>query len=123
MPRSTKVAMLSAFDRRRLQIARAIVTQPHLAIIEEPLRGLDAFGQGVIRDLLRDFRRQEGCGFLVITTDFSVADALAEEAFVFQSGRVVERGALAQILKNPKETETKRLIDAVTAADLSRAIA
>jgi len=123
MPRSTKVAMLSAFDRRRLQIARAIVTQPHLAIVEEPLRGLDAFGQGVIRDLLKDFRRQEGSGFLIITTDFSVADALAEEAFVFQNGRVVERGALAQILKNPKESETKKLIDAVTAADLSRAIA
>ncbi len=117
------VAQLSSFDRRRLQIARAIVTQPHMAIVDEPLRGLDAFGQGVIRDLLRDFRRQEGPAFLVITADFSVADAFAEEAFVFQNGRVIERGSLAQLLRAPKETETKRLIDAVTAGALSKSTA
>jgi peptide/nickel transport system ATP-binding protein len=118
--RSTTVAELTPFDRRRLQIARAIVTQPHIAIIDEPLRGLDAFGQGVIRDLLKEFRRQEGPAFLVVTADFSIADAFAEEAFVFEKGRVIERGSLAQLLRNPKEAETKRLIDAVTAAALPK---
>jgi peptide/nickel transport system ATP-binding protein len=116
------VAELSVFDRRRLQIARAIVTQPHIAIIDEPLRGLDAFGQGVIRDLLREFRRQEGPAFLVITADFSVADALAEEAFVFQKGRVIERGPLAQIVRAPREAETRRLIDAVTVGALPQSV-
>jgi peptide/nickel transport system ATP-binding protein len=114
-----RVAQLSNFDRRRLQIARAIVTQPHIAIIDEPLRGLDAFAQGVIRDLLREFRRTEGPAFLVITADFSVADALSEDAFVFSAGRVVERGPLAQILRNPKELATRTLIDAVSVTTLS----
>lgn len=120
MARSIIVRRLSAFDRRRLQIARAIITQPHIAIIEEPLRGLDAFAQGVVRDLLREFRRTEGPAFLVVTADFSVADALAEEAFVFRDGRVIERGPLAQILKNPKELATRNLIAAVAAAALPR---
>jgi peptide/nickel transport system ATP-binding protein len=116
--RTARVARLSAFDRRRLQIARAIVTQPHIAIIEEPLHGLDAFGQGIIRDLLKEFRRQEGPAFLVITADFSVADALAEDAFVMKGGRAIERGPLVEILRNPKELATKNLIDAVKAAAL-----
>jgi ABC-type glutathione transport system ATPase component len=118
--RSVAVAELSPFDRRRLQIARAIVTQPHIAIIDEPLRGLDAFGQGVIRDLLKEFRRQEGPAFLVITADFSIADAFAEEAFVFENGRVIERGSIAQLLRGARETETKKLIDAVSASALSK---
>jgi peptide/nickel transport system ATP-binding protein len=118
--KSALVGRLSAFDRRRLQIARAIITQPHIAIIEEPLRGLDAFAQGVVRDLLREFRRTEVPAFLVITADFSVAAALSEEAFVFKAGRVVERGSLAQLLKQPKELATRNLIDAVTAAALPR---
>ena len=59
----------------------------------------------------------------MITADFSVADAFAEEAFVFQKGRVIERGAMAQLLKKPVESETKRLIAAVTAAALSPATA
>jgi peptide/nickel transport system ATP-binding protein len=120
LAKRTLVRQLSAFDRRRLQIARAIVTQPHIAIIEEPLRGLDAFAQGVVRDLLREFRRSEVPAFLVITADFSVADALAEEAFVFKAGRVVERGPLDQLLRQPKEQATRNLIAAVTAAALPR---
>src|SRR5208337_262259 len=58
---------LSAFDRRRLQVARAIVTAPVLAIIDEPFRGLDAFAQSVMRDLLQSYRSEEGPAFIVIT--------------------------------------------------------
>ena len=60
LPGNRAVATLSAFDKRRLQVARAIVSAPVLAVIDEPLRGLDAFAQAVMRDLLKNFRTQEG---------------------------------------------------------------
>jgi len=107
------VAALSPFDRRRLQVARAIVGAPLLAVIDEPFHGLDAFAQSVMRDLLREFRESEGPAFLVITSDVAVAQALAEDAFVFAGGRIVERGSLAGIVKAPKAPQTKRLIEAV----------
>ncbi len=110
------VASLSLFDRRRLQIARAIVSAPLLAVIDEPLRGLDAFAQAVMRDLLRSLRSQEAPAFLVITSDFGLAQAFCEEAFVFKDGRVVERGPIAAMLRAPKDAQTKKLIDAVAAA-------
>jgi peptide/nickel transport system ATP-binding protein len=108
----TPVAALSPYDKRRLQIARAIVGAPFLAVIDEPLRGLDAFAQSIMIELLEDFRRQEGPAFLVITADAGVARVLAEDALFFKDRKVVERGPLREILKSPKDEETRRLIDA-----------
>lgn len=107
------VATLSRFDKRRLQVARAIVSAPFLAVIDEPLRGLDAFAQSIMKELLDDLRKQEGPAFLIVTADVGVAQALAEDAMFFKGGRVVERGPLREILKNPKDEETRRLIEAV----------
>jgi peptide/nickel transport system ATP-binding protein len=108
----TPVALLSPFDKRRLQVARAIVSAPFLAVIDEPLRGLDAFSQSIMKELLDDLRKQEGPAFLIVTADVGVAQALAEDAFFFKAGKVVERGPLREILKNPKDEETRRLIEA-----------
>ena len=110
------VAALSAFDRRRLQVARAIVSAPVFALIDEPLRGLDAFAQSVMRDLLRSFRAEEEAAFLVITSDMTVAQALAENAMIFKDGHVIERGPLADILRAPREAYTRSLIEAASPA-------
>jgi peptide/nickel transport system ATP-binding protein len=108
------VATLSAFDKRRLQVARAIVSAPLLAVVDEPLRGLDAFAQTIMREVLTDFRTQQGPAFLVITSDFTVAQALADEAMVFKDKKIVERGPIVDILRAPKDPYTKELIEAVT---------
>jgi ABC-type microcin C transport system duplicated ATPase subunit YejF len=113
------VAGLNAFDRRRLQVARATVSAPLLAVIDEPLRGLDAFAQVVMREVLADFRRHQEAAFLVVTSDFTVAQALAEDVFVFKDGKIVERGPVAKLLKSPQEQATRELIDAVVLPNLS----
>jgi peptide/nickel transport system ATP-binding protein len=110
------VARLSVFDRRRLQVARAIVSAPVIAIVDEPFRGLDAFAQSVMRDLLRSFRTEEGPAFLVITSDVTVAQTLAEDAMVLKGGHVIERGTLADILGGPKHAYTRSLIEAASPA-------
>jgi peptide/nickel transport system ATP-binding protein len=112
------VATLSPFDKRRLQVARAIVSAPFLAVIDEPLRGLDAFAQSIMTELLEDFRKQEGPAFLVITADVGVAQVLAEDAMFFKDRKVVERGHLRDILRNPKDEETRRMIEASLPASL-----
>jgi peptide/nickel transport system ATP-binding protein len=114
------VGSLSTFDKRRLQVARAIVAAPLLVVVDEPLRGLDAFAQTIMREVLTDFRVTQGAAFLVITSDFTVAQALAEEVMVFHEGKLVERGAIADVLRAPKEPATKALIDAVSLPSLSQ---
>src|SRR4029077_8753341 len=88
------VETLSAFDKRRLQIARAIVSAPLLAIVDEPLRGLDAYAQVIVRDLLTEFRAQEGPAFLVVTSDFAVAQALADDCIVLKDRQAIARGSI-----------------------------
>lgn len=113
------VATLSAFDKRRLQVARAIVAAPLLVVVDEPLRGLDAFAQTIVREVLTDFRAFQGPAFLVITSDFTVAQALADEAMVFENGKPVERGPIVDLLNEPREPATRALIEAVMLPDLS----
>lgn len=115
LPGNRTVASLTPFDRRRLQIARAIVSQPLLTVIDEPLRGLDAFAQSVARDLLRNFRSNEGPAILFITSDFGLARAFCEDGFVFKEGRVVERGPIATLLRAPQDPHTRKLLEAVAA--------
>jgi ABC-type microcin C transport system duplicated ATPase subunit YejF len=114
------IATLSPFDRRRLLVARAIVGAPLLVVVDEPLRGLDAVAQTTMRDLLVDFRVEQQSAFLVITSDFAVAQALADEAMVFDGGRVVERGPIRNLLANPKESATKALVEAAAIRPLSQ---
>jgi peptide/nickel transport system ATP-binding protein len=115
LPGGRTVASLSPFDRRRLQIARAIVSQPLLAVIDDPLHGLDAFAQSVVRDLLRNFRSNEGAAILFITSDFGLARAFCEDGFVFRDGRIVERGRMSDLLRAPQDPHTRKLLEAVAA--------
>lgn len=117
------VSSLSPFDRRRLQIARAIVAAPLLVVVDEPLRGLDAIAQTTMRDLLAEFRVEQQAAFLVITSDFAVAQVLADEAMVFSDGKVVERGLIRSLLSAPKAEATRALIEAATGRPLSPAAA
>lgn len=109
------VATLSPFDRRRLQIARGVVAAPLLVVVDEPLRGLDALAQTTMRDLLAQFRVESQAAFLVLTSDFSVAEALCDEAMVFDQGRMVERGPIALLARAPREPATRELVEAVNA--------
>lgn len=108
-----QVETLSAFDKRRLQVARAFVGAPLLVVVDEPLKGLDAFAQTIMREVLVDFRATQGPAFLVLTADMSVAQALSEDAMVLHDKKVVERGSIAHILRDPKHEATKALIEAV----------
>ncbi len=112
-----KVESLGAFDKRRLQIARAIVSAPLLVVIDEPFTGLDTMAQGVVRDLLRNFRAQEGPAFLIVTSDIRVAQMLADEAFVMKDRMVIERGAVAELIRAPKNAYTKSFIEASQSAN------
>lgn len=105
---------LSLFDKRRLQVARAFVGAPLLVVADEPLRGLDAFAQNILREVLVDFRATQGPAFLVLTSDLTIAQALAEDAMVFDAGKLVERGSIAHLVHTPQHSATKALIEAVS---------
>jgi peptide/nickel transport system ATP-binding protein len=107
---------LSGGQRQRVMIAMAMANRPALLIADEPTTALDVTTQRQILRLIDDLRRERGMGVLLITHDFGVVADVADRVVVLRHGKVVEQGAVDEVLRNPKAAYTRELIDAVPKA-------
>jgi peptide/nickel transport system ATP-binding protein len=104
---------ISGGQRQRIMIAAALVLDPALLIADEPTTALDVTTQAQILQLVRELQERRGTGVLFITHDFGVVAEIAHRVVVMQSGRVVETGAAADILRRPQSEYTRMLIASV----------
>jgi peptide/nickel transport system ATP-binding protein len=108
---------LSGGQRQRVGIARALALTPSLLIADEPTSALDVSVQARFLELLQELQDKLKFACLFISHDLAVVDILAHRIAVMQNGRLVEVGSRDQILKNPQEDYTKRLIGAIPIPD------
>jgi len=108
---------LSGGQRQRVGIARALALTPDLLIADEPTSALDVSVQSRFLELLQDLQGKLNFACLFISHDLAVVDILSHRIAVMQNGLLVEVGDRDQILKNPKNDYTKRLISAVPVPD------
>jgi peptide/nickel transport system ATP-binding protein len=104
---------LSGGQRQRIMIAAALVLDPDLLIADEPTTALDVTTQAQILRLIRELQQRRNTGVLFITHDFGVVAEVADRVVVMQDGRVVEQGAAASVLRDPRDDYTRMLIRAV----------
>jgi peptide/nickel transport system ATP-binding protein len=104
---------LSGGQRQRVGIARALALTPDLLIADEPTSALDVSVQARFLDLLQELQGKLNFACLFISHDLAVVDILSHRIAVMQNSELVEVGDRDQILKNPKNEYTKRLISAV----------
>jgi len=102
----------SGGQRQRIAIARAMVLKPRVVVLDEPTSALDVSVQAQIVDLLRALQARHGLAYLFISHDLRVVRALADQILVMREGRVVERGAAAEIFERPREAYTRALMAA-----------
>ena len=114
--------MLSGGQRQRVMIAMALANAPDLLIADEPTTALDVTLQAQILRLLKDFQRSLGMAMLFVTHDFSVLRSIADRVAVMRAGRIVEQGALKEVLRAPRIAYTRRLIAAEPKGKASREI-
>ncbi len=96
--------------QQRVQIAKALVTQPPLLFLDEVTTGLDLSVQAAILDLILEIQQDLHTAMIVVTHDLGVIRLLTERTLVMKYGRVIEAGLTDQILEDPQEAYTQRLV-------------
>jgi putative phosphonate transport system ATP-binding protein len=106
-------ATFSGGMQQRLQIARNLVSDPRIVLMDEPTGGLDVSVQARLLDLLRDLVAEIGVSVVLVTHDLGVARLLAHRLLVMQHGRVIESGLTDQVLDDPHHAYTQLLVSSV----------
>lgn len=112
---------LSGGEQQRSAIARALAAEPKVLICDEITTALDTIVQQQIIDLLKQIQSDTAISLLFTTHDLALAHEFAHRVGVLIEGKLVEIGAMAEFVRNPRAAESRELLDA--AASLSRSMA
>lgn len=96
--------------QQRVQIAKALATNPPLLYLDEVTTGLDLSVQARILDLILEIQQELNTAMIVVTHDLGVIRLLTGRALVMKHGRVIESGITDQILEDPQHAYTQRLV-------------
>lgn len=100
---------VSGGQKQRCSIARALIGQPRVLLLDEPARGLDAPLRSELYDLLRQVTSEFGTPALLVTHDLEEGLALGDSMLVMTAGRLVQSGSPAAVVADPVNLEVARL--------------
>ncbi|MDF3857285.1 ABC transporter ATP-binding protein [Achromobacter denitrificans] len=111
---------LSGGQRQRIVIAMALILEPKLLIADEPTTALDVTTQKQILALIKELQVKHQTAVLFITHDFGVVAEISDRIVVMNRGDLVESGSRHEILAEPKQSYTRRLVSSVPSLVPSR---
>lgn len=108
---------LSGGQRQRASLARALALDPKLLIADEPTSALDVSVQARVLELFAQLQAEFGFACLFISHDLAVVDEVADRVVVLQRGVIREQGTTVQVLTEPRDDYTKRLLVSLPVPD------
>ena len=103
-------AKISGGQRQRVAIARALATNPSLLLFDEPTSALDAITTKQILTLIKEINLRYNVTIIIITHEIGVVKNVCDRLAVLNYGKVVEEGAVGEVLDNPQNEITKMLL-------------
>ena len=104
---------LSGGQMQRLMIARIFLLKPKILLADEPTSMIDACSRATILEMLMQLRNEIGMTIIFITHDIGLAYYISDNVYIMEHGRFVEHGSAEQVIMNPKQAYTRRLISDV----------
>jgi ABC-type dipeptide/oligopeptide/nickel transport system, ATPase component len=100
---------LSGGQRQRVAVARALVTEPRLVILDEPVSALDSANRVQILQILKELR-DDGVALVFISHDLGSVAGIADRIAVLYQGELVEAGAAREVITRPRHPYTRLLV-------------
>ena len=110
-------AQLSGGQKQRVSIARALATHPEFLLCDEPTSALDSLTTTSILNLLQDINNQLGVSIIIITHETSVVRRICRNMAVLSANRILESGAVADLVVNSQEDLTRQLLNSEEITD------
>jgi microcin C transport system ATP-binding protein len=101
---------LSGGQRQRIAIARSLILQPDILVLDEPTSSLDRTVQVQVINLLLDLQKRRHLSYIFISHDLRVVRSLCHTMLIMKAGKVVETGDMRRIMEHPQDPYTKELM-------------
>jgi putative phosphonate transport system ATP-binding protein len=103
----------SGGQQQRIQISKALSSNPKLLLLDEPTTGLDLSVQAKILDLIKVLQKEIGFSMVIVSHDLGVIKHLTDITVVMKNGQIVEKGLTDQILEDPQHPYTQLLVSSI----------